>query len=55
MHKMFTKIFQRKNKLESKEKIELFRKLIIEIDIKKYDQKEYAKIVNLIFQDVFRI
>ena len=52
---MFTKIFQRKNKLESNEKIELFKKLIMEIDIKKYDQKEYAKIVNLIFQDIYRI
>tara|TARA_Y100000114_G_C11592022_1_gene246236 strand:- start:480 stop:611 length:132 start_codon:yes stop_codon:yes gene_type:complete len=38
-----------------KQKIELFKKLISEIDISKYNQKEYIKIVNLIFQDVFRI
>ena len=38
-----------------KQKIELFKKLISEIDISIYNQKEYIKIVNLIFQDVFRI
>ena len=38
-----------------KQQIELFKKLISEIDISKYNQKEYIKIVNLIFQDVFRI
>ena len=38
-----------------KQKIELFKKLICEIDISKYNQKEYEKIVNLIFQDIFRI
>ena len=52
---MFKKIFKRQNKIEVLKKTELFRKLIMEIDIKKYDQKEYEKIVNLIFQDVFRI
>ena len=38
-----------------KQKIELFKKLILKIEINKYNQKEYEKIVNLIFQDVFRI
>ena len=38
-----------------KQKIELFKKLISEIDIIKYDQKEYQKIVNLIYQDIFRV
>ena len=38
-----------------KQKIELFKKLIFEIDISKYNQKEYEKIVNLIFQDIFRL
>jgi len=38
-----------------KQKIELFKKLISEIDISKYDQKEYQKIVNLIYQDIFRV
>lgn len=38
-----------------KSKIELFKKLICEIDISKYDQKEFNKIVNLIYQDIFRI
>ena len=37
-----------------KQKIELFKKLISEIDISKYNQKEYEKIVNLIYQDIFR-
>jgi hypothetical protein len=36
-------------------KVELFKKLISEIDISKYNQKEYEKIVNLIFQDIFRL
>ena len=40
--------------MEIIKKAELFRKLVIEIDIKKYDQKEYEKIVNLIYQDIFR-
>ena len=38
-----------------KSKIELFKELICEIDISKYDQKEFNKIVNLIYQDIFRI
>lgn len=38
-----------------KQKIELFKKLVCEIDISKYDQKEFNKIVNLIYQDIFRI
>lgn len=38
-----------------KQKIELFKKLICEIDISKYDQKEFNKIVNLIYQDIFRV
>ena len=38
-----------------KQKIELYKKLISEIDISKYDQKEYQKIVNLIYQDIFRV
>ena len=38
-----------------KQKIELFKKLVCEIDISKYDQKECNKIVNLIYQDIFRI
>ena len=38
-----------------KQKIELFKKLVSEIDISKYNQKEYEKIVNLIFQDIFRL
>jgi|TARA_Y100001963_G_C6395293_1_gene271632 hypothetical protein len=37
-----------------KEKIELFRNLLSEIHIKKYTQEEYVKIVNLIYQDIFR-
>ena len=37
-----------------KQKIELFKKIICEIDISKYDQKEFNKIVNLIYQDIFR-
>lgn len=38
-----------------KQRVELFKKLISEIDISKYNQKEYEKIVNLIFQDIFRL
>ena len=38
-----------------KQKIELFKKLICEIDISKYDQKEFNKIVHLIYQDIFRV
>jgi hypothetical protein len=38
-----------------KQRVELFKKLISEIDISKYNQKEYEKIINLIFQDIFRL
>tara|TARA_R100000655_G_scaffold25889_1_gene53435 strand:+ start:438 stop:566 length:129 start_codon:yes stop_codon:yes gene_type:complete len=41
--------------MEYLEKVELFKKLVSEIDISKYNQKEYEKIVNLLFQDIFRI
>ena len=40
--------------METIKKAELFRKLVTEIDIAKYDQKEFEKIVNLIYQDIFR-
>jgi hypothetical protein len=52
---MFKKIFQRQSKMEVLKKAELFRKLVTEIDISKYKQKEFEKIVNLIYTDVFRI
>jgi len=51
---MFNRIFKRKNKMENKEKVELFKKLVSEIDIKKYNQEEYVKIINLIYLDIFR-
>jgi len=51
---MFDKIFRRKNKMENEKKIELFKKLVSEIDIKKYNQEEYVKIINLIYLDIFR-
>jgi len=41
--------------MEYLEKVELFKKLVSEIDISKYNQKEYEKIVNLLFQDIFRL
>ena len=41
--------------MEVLKKAELFRKLVTEIDISKYKQKEFEKIVNLIYTDVFRI
>ena len=44
---MFKKNVSRKMEYQ-KQKIELFKKLISEIDISKYDQK------NLIYQDIFR-
>ena len=34
--------------------INTFKNLISEIDISKYSQEEYVKIVNLIYLDVFR-
>lgn len=40
--------------MELREKIELFKDLVSEINIKKYSQKEYVKIINLIYQDIFR-
>ena len=40
--------------MENKEKVELFKKLVSEIDIKKYNQGEYVKIINLIYLDIFR-
>ena len=36
------------------QKINTFKNLILEIDISKYSQKEYVKIVNLIYLDIFR-
>ena len=51
---MFKKNVSRKMEYQ-KQKIELFKKLISEIDISKYDQKKFEKIVNLIYQDIFRI
>ena len=36
------------------QRINTFKNLISEIDISKYSQKEYVKIVNLIYLDVFR-
>ena len=41
--------------MENVKKIELFKKLVWEIDIDKYEQKEYEKIINLIYQDIFRV
>jgi hypothetical protein len=41
--------------MENVKKIELFKKLVSEIDIDKYEQKEYEKIINLIYQDIFRL
>jgi hypothetical protein len=41
--------------MENVKKIELFKKLVSEIDIDKYEQKEYEKIINLIYQDIFRV
>jgi len=34
-------------------KIKKFVQLVTEISIKHYDQKQYAKIVNLIYQEIF--
>ena len=36
-----------------KERIERFRELVSEIDISKYKQEEYIKIVNAIFYELF--
>jgi len=36
------------------QRINTFKNLVSEIDISKYSQKEYVKIVNLIYLDIFR-
>ena len=41
------------NKKTMLEKIELFRRLVSEINISKYQQNEYAEIVKLISLEVF--
>jgi len=44
----------RNERIEAKnKKLDQANSLIQEIDISKYKQKEYAKIVNLIFQEIF--
>jgi hypothetical protein len=44
----------RNERIEKKNrKLEQANSLIQEIDISKYKQKEYAKIVNLIFKEIF--
>ena len=47
---MFKKIFQRQSKMEVLKKAELFRKLVTEIDISKYKQKEFEKKLAIIQQ-----
>ena len=42
-----------KNQKTMLSKIEMFRNLVSEIDISKYDQKEFAEIVYLISIEVF--
>tara|TARA_R100001224_G_scaffold91204_1_gene60467 strand:- start:60 stop:194 length:135 start_codon:yes stop_codon:yes gene_type:complete len=37
-----------------KEKVELFCKLVSEIDISKYNQKKFIEIVNAIFNEIFK-
>jgi hypothetical protein len=37
-----------------KEKVELFYRLVSEIDISKYNQKKFIKIVNAIFNEIFK-
>lgn len=37
----------------TREKVEMFVELVSEIHIKKYNQKEYAEIVQMIFVQVF--
>ena len=41
------------NKKTMLEKIELFRQLVSEIDISKYQQKEFAEIVQTISLEIF--
>ena len=36
------------------QRINTFKNLVSEIDISKYSQEEYVKIVNLIYLDIFR-
>tara|TARA_R100000278_G_scaffold117467_1_gene97469 strand:+ start:196 stop:369 length:174 start_codon:yes stop_codon:yes gene_type:complete len=36
------------------QRINTFKNLVSEIDISKYSQEEYVKIVNLIYLDTFR-
>lgn len=55
MLKLFNENYRGHNNLENVKKIELFKKLVSEIDIAKYEQKEYEKIINLIYQDIFRV
>ena len=45
---MFKKIFRGQSKMEAVKKAEQFKKLVCEIDIKRYEQKEFEKIVNLL-------
>ena len=52
---MFKKIFRGQSKMGAVKKAEQFKKLVCEIDIKRYEQKEFEKIVNLLYQDIFRI
>ena len=35
--------------MENKEKVELFKKLVSEIDIKKYNQEEYVEIYRRLY------
>ena len=37
-----------------RQKVELFCKLVREIDISKYNQKEFIEIVNSIFNEIFK-
>ena len=44
---------ENKKEKNEQQKIKKFVQLVTEISIKHYDQKEYAKIVNLIYQEIF--
>ena len=44
-----------KKLMEQIEKINRFKNLVCEINISKYEQEEYIKIVNLIYMDLFRL
>ena len=52
--KCLIKFLEERTKWKMKKTIELFKKLVSEIDIKKYNQEEYVKIINLIYLDIFR-